>query len=63
MDTDAMTLAQLKDLLSTYGVNDAERDAPVRVDINGTTVNIIGAEVDYEVSGTSVLLLAEAVNG
>ena len=40
-----MTLEELKDVLSTYGVNDEERGAAVLVTINGTPVPVVAAEV------------------
>lgn len=42
-----MTLEQLKDLLSTYGVNEQERNAPVLVNINGVPTPITAGDVEY----------------
>jgi hypothetical protein len=42
-----VTLEQLKDLLSTYGVNDEERGAPILVNINGVETPITAGEIDY----------------
>ena len=54
-----MTLQELKDLLSTYGVNDSERNAPVLVEVNGEPVAITGGEVDWMPErGHTVVLVA-----
>lgn len=42
-----MTLEELKELLSTYGVNEEERSALIFVSINGTPTPITEGEVDY----------------
>lgn len=52
-----MTLEQIKEALSTYGVNDDERNAPVRVIIDGTEYPITEAEVDWTPDGGNTVLL------
>lgn len=42
-----MTIEQLKELLSTYGSNDTERNAPILVNVNGTLTPITAGEVEY----------------
>ena len=42
-----MTIEQLKNLLSTYGVNAEERNAPVLIIINGVSTPITAGEVEY----------------
>ena len=60
-----MTIEELKELLSTYGVNEEERTAPVFVVINGAPTPIVAGEVEFGVhpadaaQGTHVLLQAE----
>jgi hypothetical protein len=54
-----VTIEQLKDLLSTYGVNAEERGAPVLVNINGVETPIIAGEIDYtyDAAHTPLVLL------
>lgn len=54
-----MTLEELKEALSTYGANPEERSAPVVFTaIDGTTVPITAAVVDWDYTEGHVVLLS-----
>ena len=60
-DQPPMTLAEVKEALSTYGANPEERKAPVFVTVDGVRFPLAGAEVDWtHAEGYVVLLHAEA---
>lgn len=57
-----MTLEQLKELLSTYGANDQERNAPVLFDLGGDNlIEIAEGKVEWDFDdGSAVILRAVA---
>ena len=52
-----MTLAEVKEVLSTYGANPEERNAPVFITLDGVRVPLAGAEVDWTHAEGHVVLL------